>query len=576
MSFLDEGTFVGKGAVKDALKDPEFKALKGDEKANALKTLKMGGSVTTEIEEANAFLAAADAARDKGDKEFEFPKGSGKMHKVTLKRDLDLEEGKLANALGGVALLASLLLMNKINSNDPVVQRLQAEYEQAEPAQQDSIKKLITKRLIFLDSGEFDDTTPMDENAIASFIRGSKFGGPVSDFLDDLADFDIDNDNDLEDNELDLDSPTKKKKFKELDFIEKLSKGKVKEDEYKAILKRLEKMDPKPTDMIKAIKDAYAAGQQTNEAKEEEFNYKAPKDKDNDDIRIDPDTEFKVDLKHLIQKHMKEGKSKEDTIKLTKALMAKLHDKGEVNIDGTKLIFKENKKYADDQLKFKEGDTVYFKNVKGGKNLPMTITGPGKFMKSNRLGAGGKEIVFPVKGGPGGKGMYAADDLVKEADVPQDTQLTLPEPPKRTPNFLGPDNMDYEGGMAKSQMLKMKNYAKALCDMIDDETQLESWVQAKLTKASDYMSSVYHYLDYQRTKNVNEAIGDVIPDGEWQKLDIEWVMDEPDVNRPDYQEGPLYGTTEDGRAFESYGYYTPFEDKYTPLPDEEVVEVPLP
>jgi hypothetical protein len=112
--------------------------------------------------------------------------------------------------------------------------------------------------------------------------------------------------------------------------------------------------------------------------------------------------------------------------------------------------------------------------------------------------------------------------------------------------------------------------------MIDDETQLESWVQAKLTKASDYMSSVYHYLDYQRTKNVNEAIGDVIPDGEWQKLDIEWVMDEPDVNRPDYQEGPLYGTTEDGRAFESYGYYTPFEDEYTPLPDEEVVEVPLP
>ena len=127
MSFLDEGTFVGKGAVKDALKDPEFKALKGDEKANALKTLKMGGSVTTEIKEANAFLAAADAARDKGDKEFEFPKGSGKIHKVTLKRDLDLEEGKLSTALGGVAFLASLLLMGKINSSDPVIQRLQAE-----------------------------------------------------------------------------------------------------------------------------------------------------------------------------------------------------------------------------------------------------------------------------------------------------------------------------------------------------------------------------------------------------------------------------------------------------------------
>ena len=97
-------------------------------------------------------------------------------------------------------------------------------------------------------------------------------------------------------------------------------------------------------------------------------------------------------------------------------------------------------------------------------------------------------------------------------------------PAAKTPNFLGDDGMDYEGGMAKSQMLKMKNYAKALCDMIDDDTQLESWVQAKLTKASDYMSSVYHYLDYQQSKmnerrlqfalNGQEVIPNGTPDGE--------------------------------------------------------------
>ena len=51
MSFLNEGTFVGVGAVKDAIKDPEFKALKSDAKTAALKTLKLGGSVTTEDEE---------------------------------------------------------------------------------------------------------------------------------------------------------------------------------------------------------------------------------------------------------------------------------------------------------------------------------------------------------------------------------------------------------------------------------------------------------------------------------------------------------------------------------------------
>ena len=49
-------------------------------------------------------------------------------------------------------------------------------------------------------------------------------------------------------------------------------------------------------------------------------------------------------------------------------------------------------------------------------------------------------------------------------------------------------------------MLKMKRYIIALGQMIDDESELEAWVQAKLTKASDYMSSVYHYLDYQRMK----------------------------------------------------------------------------
>ena len=53
MNFLNEGTFVGVGAVKDAIIDPEFKALKADAKTAALKTLKLGGSVTTEDEEAD-------------------------------------------------------------------------------------------------------------------------------------------------------------------------------------------------------------------------------------------------------------------------------------------------------------------------------------------------------------------------------------------------------------------------------------------------------------------------------------------------------------------------------------------
>jgi hypothetical protein len=56
---------------------------------------------------------------------------------------------------------------------------------------------------------------------------------------------------------------------------------------------------------------------------------------------------------------------------------------------------------------------------------------------------------------------------------------------------------DDEGRMAKSEMYKMKRYVDKLSAMLDDGAQLPAWVQSKLTKASDYMSSVFHYLEYE-------------------------------------------------------------------------------
>ena len=470
MSFLDEGTFVGKNAVADALKDPEFKALKSDEKAKAIATLKQGGSITTEIEEANAYLAAADTARDAGKKEFEFPKGSGKMHKVTLKRDLDLEEGKLSKALGGVAVLAGLLLMNKINSNDPVIQRLQAEYEQANPAQQDSIQKLMTKRLIFLDSGDFDSETPMDEakdgeynppeytifepargekgrfrsavgykplksptdtvgdfkqfikkatkvagkrfdKGFAKFV-GAEYDTPFSDLVADLE-------NVVKDNP---DNTELQKFAKKLSSLENMS-----QIEFDAFIKELGKegYDKKE---IKKLQDRYKKTQQAKKKKAV---------KEEKELKLPADTTFTIDLKHLMQKH-----GKEDTIKLTKKLMQQLHDKGKVEVDGTTLVFEMNMM----------------------QDTPLALPEP--------------EVEKPRKKRPPRLVTFDTD----------------------APDFLGDDGMDYEGGMAKSQMLKMKKYAAALCDMIEDESQLEAWVQAKLTKASDYMSAVYHYLDYQNSK----------------------------------------------------------------------------
>jgi len=44
-----------------------------------------------QVEEGNAFVMAADAAKDAGKKEFEFPEGSGKMHPVKIKSNINEE-----------------------------------------------------------------------------------------------------------------------------------------------------------------------------------------------------------------------------------------------------------------------------------------------------------------------------------------------------------------------------------------------------------------------------------------------------------------------------------------------------
>jgi hypothetical protein len=62
------------------------------------------------------------------------------------------------------------------------------------------------------------------------------------------------------------------------------------------------------------------------------------------------------------------------------------------------------------------------------------------------------------------------------------------------------EELDYEGEMAKSELLNIIKNAEGLFNSLDDDTQLEAWVQSKLTKANDYLNSVTQYLSYQNTK----------------------------------------------------------------------------
>ena len=83
-------------------------------------------------------------------------------------------------------------------------------------------------------------------------------------------------------------------------------------------------------------------------------------------------------------------------------------------------------------------------------------------------------------------------------DIETVTGTKIKEEDSNLTNDVGKDNyIDDEGRYAKSQMHKMGHYAEKLSNMLHDMEQLPAWVQAKITKASDYMSMVYHYLEYE-------------------------------------------------------------------------------
>ena len=57
------------------------------------------------------------------------------------------------------------------------------------------------------------------------------------------------------------------------------------------------------------------------------------------------------------------------------------------------------------------------------------------------------------------------------------------------------DEHSREGSMARSNLFKAAKYADELMSMFSDETDLPEWVESKITRASDYLSMVKHYLE---------------------------------------------------------------------------------
>ena len=81
---------------------------------------------------------------------------------------------------------------------------------------------------------------------------------------------------------------------------------------------------------------------------------------------------------------------------------------------------------------------------------------------------------------------------------------------------------DYEGKMAKAQLLSIAKNARDLYMSMDDNTQLKAWIQSKLSKAEDYISSVRTYLDSESLSTTTPLVhnGDAVKDDQGAALNI--------------------------------------------------------
>ena len=78
----------------------------------------------------------------------------------------------------------------------------------------------------------------------------------------------------------------------------------------------------------------------------------------------------------------------------------------------------------------------------------------------------------------------------------------MPDTGEARPDLeLSPEEQEQQGKMAKADLYKLASYSHKLFKQLHDDDELEAWVQAKITKAADYIASVYHFLEYEMKFN---------------------------------------------------------------------------
>ena len=63
---------------------------------------------------------------------------------------------------------------------------------------------------------------------------------------------------------------------------------------------------------------------------------------------------------------------------------------------------------------------------------------------------------------------------------------------------------DYRGRMTKSNLYNIAKHAKMLHDMLEDNEDIEPWVEEKIAVATEAIETVAEYMEYEKVRGGHE------------------------------------------------------------------------
>lgn len=164
---------------------------------------------------------------------------------------------------------------------------------------------------------------------------------------------------------------------------------------------------------------------------------------------------------------------------------------GELEVDELKKVYIENKPKTKEEGLSTYGDDAYFVAPNRAKMKKEDII---KAIKAVLA----EEITQIDPTNPTKSKQELKDKARKQNKLTPELERAINSaPPKEVFDLEEDDHQDPndESDMAKTQLYATAKYAIELLKMIQDGTQLDAWVQSKITKAADYIDSVKHYME---------------------------------------------------------------------------------